>query len=203
MRDLVERVAALEAAVARLEAAGGDRTGGGPGSGGDRTGGDRTGGDRTGGGPGSGPGGDPGGDPTGAEPSPAGDPFWALTELQRRHPDGAVVFAGTATGADGPVRWQWGVESGPLLARDWAEAAPALAALGHPVRLHLLQQVLAGRRTTAELAGDGELGTSGQLHHHLRALVAAGWLRSTGRGRYGVPAPRVVPLLAIVSAATG
>lgn len=49
--------------------------------------------------------------------------------------------------------------------------------------------------------GRGDIGYTGQLHHHLRQLVAAGWLQSAGRGRYRVPAQRVVPLLAIVAAA--
>lgn len=40
-------------------------------------------------------------------------------------------------------------------------------------------------------------GTSGQVYHHLRQLVATGWLRARG-ARYEVPAERVVPLLAIV-----
>ena len=46
------------------------------------------------------------------------------------------------------------------------------------------------------------LGTTGQLHHHLRALVAAGWLASTGRGSWQVPASRVIPLLVVVIATT-
>ena len=69
------------------------------------------------------------------------------------------------------------------------------------MRLRLAQLVLQGTETTAELAADADLGTTGQLHHHLRQLVAAGWLQSAGRGRYRVPAQRVVPLLAIVAAA--
>ena len=73
-----------------------------------------------------------------------------------------------------------------------------LDALSHPVRLRLLQQVLNGTATTAELADDETLGTTGQLHHHLRALVAAGWLTSTGRGRWSIPAPRIIPLLVVV-----
>lgn len=55
-----------------------------------------------------------------------------------------------------------------------------------------------GHRTAAELGADERFGTSGQLYHHLRQLVAAGWLKSTGRGRYAVPEKRVVPLLVIV-----
>ena len=75
-----------------------------------------------------------------------------------------------------------------------------LAALGHPVRLVVLHEVLRGCQTVAELSGIEGFGTSGQLYHHLRHLVAAGWLRSTGRGRYEVPAVRVIPLLVVLAA---
>ena len=56
---------------------------------------------------------------------------------------------------------------------------------------------------TAELADDPSLGTTGQLHHHLRALVAGGWLVSVGRAQWAVPPPRVIPLLAILAATLG
>jgi len=88
-----------------------------------------------------------------------------------------------------------------LLDADWDTAAEPLAALGHPVRLAVLRGVLTGLHTTSELAALDRLGTTGQLYHHLRQLQAAGWLRSTGRGRYDVPATRVIPLLVIVTAA--
>jgi len=51
------------------------------------------------------------------------------------------------------------------------------------------------------MATDPQLGTSGQVHHHVRQLVAAGWLRPTARGRYEVPVDRVVPLLVAWAAA--
>lgn len=133
---------------------------------------------------------------------PDEDRFWVLSELRRRHPAGAVVFAGTASVGKGEVAWQWGVESDRLLEQDWDRAAPVIAALSHSVRLRLLQNVLNGLSSTAELSEDESLGTTGQLHHHLRALVAAGWLRSTGRGQWAVPPQRVVPLLVVLAATT-
>ncbi|PWJ53033.1 hypothetical protein SAMN06264364_11550 [Quadrisphaera granulorum] len=75
--------------------------------------------------------------------------------------------------------------------------------LGSPVRL-LLVRVLrsaTGSATAAELADDEALGTSGQVYHHVRQLVAAGWLRTAARGRYAVPAERVVPLLVALALA--
>jgi hypothetical protein len=128
--------------------------------------------------------------------------FWILDGLKQRVPDGAVAFAGDVPLPSGErYEWQWARTVGDLLDSDWSEAAAALAALGHPVRLRLLHRVLTGARTAAELAGDAELGTTGQLYHHLRHLVAAGWLRSSGRGRYAVPGERVVHLLVILMGA--
>lgn len=150
--DLAERVAALEAAVARLQGAGGP-----------------------------------------------------LEALRAEAPAGGGVRFEGSVDLPGPARvdWSMGHPARGLLAADWSDIAPALAALGHPVRLHLLQAVLNGTRGTAELAGTLGEGTTGQLHHHLRELTATGWLRSERRGRYTVPTDRVVPLLVAVAAAGG
>ena len=132
-----------------------------------------------------------------------GDVFWALEELKARLGDddsGAVLFAGSVGLPTGEhYDWQYGTPVDQLLGADWSSWADRLAALGHPVRLRLLHRILSGARTTAELADDEELGTTGQLYHHLRHLVSAGWLRSAARGRYAVPPDRVVPLLVILS----
>ncbi|MDO3700929.1 helix-turn-helix domain-containing protein [Micromonospora sp. C28SCA-DRY-2] len=140
-----------------------------------------------------------------AEPAePSGDTFWALHGLKRLVPadgSGAVLYTGTVRLAGQHHDWQYGLPVDAVLDADWTELAGALTALAHPVRLRLLREILGGRHTTAALAEIEGLGTTGQLHHHLRQLTAAGWLRSTGRGQYAVPGDRVVPLLAILTAA--
>lgn len=130
------------------------------------------------------------------------DPLWALQELQRRLAlteetrSGAVLFTGSLELPGGEkVAWQEGAGSRGLLEQDWADLADRLAALGHPVRLEILKNILVGTRSTAELSEIATLGTTGQLHHHLRELRSSGWVRSVGRGRYEVPAARVVRLL--------
>lgn len=130
----------------------------------------------------------------------AGLDLWLVEGLRERQPGGAVAFGGTVAVGKGDVVWQWGSDAESLRESDWTSAAGVLDALAHPVRLRLLQRVLNGTVATSDLALDEALGTTGQLHHHLRALVAAGWLQSVGRGTWAVPAPRVVPLLVVVSA---
>lgn len=133
------------------------------------------------------------------------DVFWALEGLRSRlgddpsTEDGAVMLVGEVTLPSGaPVSWQVGAATAGLMQEDWAERAAALAALGHPVRIELLRQILSGVHATADLAAAESLGTTGQLHHHLRQLVAAGWVRQSARGHYEIPAARVVPLLVCV-----
>lgn len=142
-----------------------------------------------------------------AQPPAAGsttdDPYWVLTGLQERYPDDDVVlYGGTMSTAGGGYRWQYGLPTQTVLDGDFADAAPALTALAHPVRLALLQAVLTGTHATADLAALPGLGTSGQVYHHLNQLTSAGWLRSPRRGQWEVPGERTIPLLALVMAAT-
>ena len=133
----------------------------------------------------------------------SGDLFWALDGVkQRLDPPGGVVFAGSVAVPAGPVDWQITLTTDGLLAADWSQAAPSLAALGNATRLGVLQAVVGGADTVAQISSEGGLGSTGQLYHHLGQLVATGWLVAAGRGRYAVPPERVVPLL-VVLAATG
>lgn len=142
-------------------------------------------------------------------PAPAageGD-FWALDALKARHPvsddaDGAVLFTGAVRVPTGHrYEWQYGQLTESLFDGDWTETAESFAALGNPVRLRLLREILGGLRTAADLAALEGVGTTGQIYHHLRQLTGAGWLHTAGRGRYEVPAGRVVPLLVVLTAA--
>lgn len=131
---------------------------------------------------------------------PASDIFWALEGLRARVEEpGAVLLAGHVRLPDGRnAQWQQAAATEDLLGRDWAENSDGLAALGHPVRLRLLQQVLNGATTVHELTQTDGVGTSGQVYHHLRQLSSTGWLRAVGAGRYEVPVARVVPLLVLL-----
>lgn len=138
---------------------------------------------------------------------PSSSVLWALDGLKRRladHPatsDGAILLTGALTlPTSEPVEWQQAAGTAELIQTEWSDRVAPITALAHPVRLELLRQVLLGVRTTAALADTHTLGSTGQLHHHLRQLVAGGWLRHSGRGSYEIPATRVVPLLVTLTA---
>jgi hypothetical protein len=150
--------------------------------------------------------------------TPPGNGFWALEVLQGRSGppfedsgvSGSVLLAGTATtpgtgsraeAGQGTVVWQEEHPLPALLASGWGDAAGALAALGHPVRLELIRRMLAGAHTTHELAEIPDLGTTGQLYHHLRELQAAGLVVQRRRNDYAVPSDRIIPCLVLVAAA--
>ncbi|MFF4950974.1 ArsR/SmtB family transcription factor [Streptomyces chattanoogensis] len=135
------------------------------------------------------------------------DDLWALHGLKEQLAElgadnGGVLFAGAVRTPTGKrYEWQYGLVTDTVLDRDWADAAESFAALGQPVRLRLLREILGGRCTAAELTELDGTGTTGQIYHHLRQLTAAGWLHTAARGRYEVPVSRVVPLLVMLTAA--
>lgn len=131
--------------------------------------------------------------------------FWALDHLQKASVRGGIVmYAGVATTPTGAhYRWQREVATKEIFNTQWDSLDAVLVALGHPVRLRLLKALLDGQRTKAALEALDGIGTTGQLYHHLKKLEDGGWVRSLQRGVYDVPGERVIPLLAILSAAMG
>ncbi|MDN5822684.1 MAG: helix-turn-helix domain-containing protein [Brachybacterium sp.] len=139
--------------------------------------------------------------PEQSPPEHAEDPFWALNSLKEHCPaPGAVVFAGAVEVGAGHLDYQWGRPTEHLLATDWAEHAETVAALGHPLRLAMLRRLLDGEHTVAQLVDELELASTGVAYHHLSALQGGGWVTTPRRGSWALATPRVVPLLAIITA---
>lgn len=131
------------------------------------------------------------------------DTFWALEGAQQRYESpGAVLMVGHVTLPDGMhAAWQQGRLTSDILDDAWEDAADALSALGHPVRLRILQHIAHGTATAKELTQVDGLGTTGQVYHHLRQLSAAGWLHSQS-GRYQIRPERLIPLLTSILGGT-
>lgn len=127
--------------------------------------------------------------------------FWALERLQSESPN-SVLFTGSVDLESGEhYAWQQQNEPMHLLQRDSQRLASAMAALGSQPRLDLLKAIYAGQGEITALQNVPGMGTKGQIYHHLRQLESAGWVESGGRGRYRIPAARVVPLLVMLAAA--
>jgi DNA-binding transcriptional ArsR family regulator len=139
------------------------------------------------------------------EPSPSfadhGEIFWALEGLKQRIEDaaGGVLMTGVVTVPKGDhAQWQMQGSVQELFESDFGSRAESLSALAHPVRLQLVQRLLTDASTVEEIRAAGDFGTTGQVYHHLRQLVAAGWVTTLGSGRYGVPPARIVPVLVML-----
>jgi DNA-binding transcriptional ArsR family regulator len=142
---------------------------------------------------------------TTAIPGLDAEKYWLLNKLAASEAKGGeVAYGGLVSVPTGEqYMWQRHGSGRELFKLDWSSLDKVLAALGHPVRLQLLQAILAGHATKAELEKLDGIGTTGQLYHHLKALEEGGWIRSLQRGTYSVPGERVVPLLTILLAALG
>ncbi|WP_199615235.1 ATP-binding protein [Paenibacillus alkalitolerans] len=103
-------------------------------------------------------------------------------------------------------KYRWGHQErnvSRLLDLDGDKAAKILAALGHKQRLDILRTVLKEPLTGAELVERLNMGTTGQLYHHIKALLGADLLRQEERGgKYSVPGHRSLPLLLLLAASS-
>jgi DNA gyrase subunit B len=91
---------------------------------------------------------------------------------------------------------------GHLLNVDGDKVAKVLGALAHKQRLDILRGVVQEPLTGAELVDRLNMGTTGQLYHHIKALQGADLLIQEERGgAYSVPGHRALPLLLLLAAA--
>ncbi|TDO34719.1 hypothetical protein EV643_12678 [Kribbella sp. VKM Ac-2527] len=131
-----------------------------------------------------------------------------VAALESAHPQRKKVLPDEADPADDPVLRAvptttadvLAARTADVLASDWAARASTLAALGNPVRLTLLREILHGRTTVNALSEVDGLGTTGQIYHHLRHLTAEDWLHTPTRGVFAVPPNKRAALLAILAA---
>jgi DNA gyrase subunit B len=90
-----------------------------------------------------------------------------------------------------------------LLALDGDKVAKVLSALGHKQRLDILKSVILEPLTGAELVERLNMGTTGQLYHHIKALLGSDLLVQEERGgRYSLSGHRALPLLLLLAAAS-
>ncbi|MFK7693273.1 ATP-binding protein [Paenibacillus sp. HJGM_3] len=113
----------------------------------------------------------------------------------------AVFYSGHVQLNGQAIRWQPQERRMELLlGMNSEKAAKVLAALGHKQRLDILKAVMSESLTGAELVERLSMGTTGQLYHHLKALIGADLLVQEPGGRYALPAHRNLPFLLLLAA---
>ncbi|GGL16393.1 winged helix-turn-helix domain-containing protein [Nocardia jinanensis] len=113
---------------------------------------------------------------------------------------GSIEYRGHVDFA-GEVNWTIRYSAAAVLQLSATARGEVLAALGHPVRLALVQLLLDGPCTGTEMAEAVGLTSTGQLYHHVRALSSAGIIEQHSRATYQIPPPKVVPVLVLMTAA--
>lgn len=116
---------------------------------------------------------------------------------------GTIYYAGRYRGEQHSYRWEpQERQVRGLLDLDGDKAAKILAALGSKQRLDILRAVSGGPLTGAELVERLQMGTTGQLYHHVKPLLGANLLVQEERGgKYALPGQRALPLLLLLAAA--
>lgn len=119
-----------------------------------------------------------------------------------RERGGAVYYSGYYRSRDNRFRWEPQERSlEALLSLQGDKAAKVLAALGQKQRLEILLEVLKGPVSGAELVERLNMGTTGQLYHHLKSLLGADLIRQEERGgRYTLTQERSLPMLLLLAA---
>ncbi|MGO4179694.1 ATP-binding protein [Paenibacillus sp. TAF43_2] len=119
------------------------------------------------------------------------------------HDLGSLFYSGQYRGHNG-FRWDpRQQEVHHLLGLDTDKAAKILAALGNKQRLDILLAVLLEPLSGSDIVERLNLGTTGQLYHHTKALLGADLLVQEERGgKYSLPAHRTLPLLLLLTAIT-
>ncbi|WHT21200.1 helix-turn-helix domain-containing protein [Crossiella sp. CA-258035] len=113
---------------------------------------------------------------------------------------GVISYQGRLTSPD--LEWSIALPANRVLALPDGPRIEVLAALGHPVRAKVVRLLAEqGARSAAELQAEAEVGSTGQLYHHLKPLTAAGLVEQDGRGRYRLRGTALVPALVLLAAA--
>ncbi len=100
---------------------------------------------------------------------------------------------------------RWGLQEQrmqQLLSQNVEKMAKVLSAMGNKQRLEILRTVLKEPLTGAELVERLSMGTTGQLYHHLKALLGADLLIQEQGGKYAIPPQRVLPFLLLLAASS-
>ncbi len=106
------------------------------------------------------------------------------------------------SGPEGRGRALWVDErrtTDELFSQDDERVARLLSALGHRQRAAIIRELLGGPASATELVERLGMGTTGQVYHHLNALLAADLVTQIERGRYRLRGRRIPALMLLMA----
>ncbi|MFD0710905.1 ArsR family transcriptional regulator [Paenibacillus sp. GCM10027626] len=114
---------------------------------------------------------------------------------------GHIYYAGQYKAGGQLLHWEpkeRQIES--LLNMSNEKISKILAALGSKPRLDIITAIMTESLTGAELVEKLQMGTTGQLYHHMKALQGADLITQNKNGRYTLSDHRKLPLLLLLAA---
>lgn len=121
---------------------------------------------------------------------------------ERTGPGGVVSYHGELTE---PVELNWAIQVAPgaVLSLGDGPRVEVLAALSSTARVALVKTLAEkGAQSAPALQEAAELGSPGQLYHHLKALTGAGIVEQDKRGSYRLRPAATIPVLVLLTAAS-
>ncbi|MGZ9585760.1 ATP-binding protein [Paenibacillus marinisediminis] len=117
--------------------------------------------------------------------------------------ESVVYYSGQYRSEKSHYRWESQARTlHQLLEQDGEKMARVLGALGHKQRVDILRSLMIQPMSGPELVERLNMGTTGQLYHHIKALIGADLLLQEERGgKYAVTAHRALPLLLLFTGA--
>lgn len=116
----------------------------------------------------------------------------------------SITYSGQYQGQTTQYQWQplvYQLEQLHILDTD--KTARILNALGHKQRLDIIRALLIMPMTGSELVEQLNMGTTGQLYHHTKALLTSDLLMQEDRGgKYRIPEQHVLPLMLLLTGVT-
>lgn len=113
---------------------------------------------------------------------------------------GAITYYGAYNSSGRGFRWETEcMSTDTLLSLDEDKVAMVLSALGNNQRYAILKEILKQPLSVNEIIEKLDLGTTGQVYHHIRPLQAADFISRGKKGKYEFKPHRVQALLMILT----
>jgi DNA-binding transcriptional ArsR family regulator len=116
--------------------------------------------------------------------------------------DAVVAYGGRDDRDEAPAAQQTLRTWEEVIDEAGEEVASVLSALASGPRLRMVTELVLGPLSTSDLAERLDQPSTGQLFHHLKELLAVGIVYQPQRGVYTIRKRHLVPVLAILSAAS-